>query len=106
MGHEASSGELSRDFGHLDRSGVGAVLFDDFCGWCAHRNIGADFADSDEEDVGRTAHYALRAPQRQWSKYTDREGRPYYHNPVRTFLCLRAFYSRYNMGCMEGCMRD
>ena len=59
VGHEASSGELSRDFGRLDRSGVGVVLFEDFCRWCAHRHVGAGFADSDEEDVERTVHYAV-----------------------------------------------
>jgi Ca2+-binding EF-hand superfamily protein len=64
VGHEASAAELSRDFGRLDRSGVGAVLFEDFCGWCAHRHVGTDFADSDEEDGGRTAHCAAPSPHR------------------------------------------
>ena len=38
------------------------MLFENFCGWCAHRHVGTDFVDSDEEDVGRTAHYAAPTP--------------------------------------------
>ena len=35
------------------------LLFEDFCGWCAHRHVGAGFADSDEEDIEASAHYKI-----------------------------------------------
>ena len=49
VGHGlASASELRAEFAAAGAAGE-LLLFEDFCGWCAHRHVGASFADSDEE---------------------------------------------------------
>ena len=57
VGHGLSSdSELRSEFAAAGAPGE-VLLFEDFCGWCAYRHVGAGFADSDEEDIEASAHY-------------------------------------------------
>jgi hypothetical protein len=59
VGHGMSSdSELRSEFAAAGADGE-VLFFEDFCSWCAHRHVGAGFADSDEEDIEGSAYYKM-----------------------------------------------
>jgi hypothetical protein len=59
VGQPLADDETAAAFAEADVDGGGRVLFDEFCVWCAHRHLGAGFADSDEDDVVSSVRVGL-----------------------------------------------
>jgi Ca2+-binding EF-hand superfamily protein len=59
VGHSMSDSEAAEEFAAVDTDNGGLILFDEFCVWCAHRNIAEGVESDDEEAVDRSVRGAV-----------------------------------------------
>ena len=71
LGHRMAPVEAAAEFQKMDRNGDGVVVFDAFCVWSAHRELGPGFVAADETTIDDI--YALGQPAGRGRKSASRQ---------------------------------